>query len=541
MSRVNLRQMAWLVFTALLLNLLLISPNHPHALNWAALTMVPLELPLILLALVLLPAQALISHLFRALLVLVLMVVAALKTADLIMRIALDLYFNPVTDWNLVWAGWLTLAAAIGYPLAFGSLLGAVIGLALIGCLLWRGTGYWLALEVGAQVKQVALVALLAIGAWATADYGHMTDRWQLASKPPGDTFTTRTAVRYLTDSINTMQGLREFQQIASERVIDPGPGLLAKLRGHDVLIIYIESYGRSSFENPLYIDTHVGTLKAAQTQLEQKGLAMRSGWLTAPMVGGQSWLAHSSIASGLWVSDQGRYRAMLRSGRSTLFHDAKAAGFRTVALMPALRMVWPDGEYFGFDVIYQSGDLGYRGEPFNWILVPDQFALAALDRLERNHATDNLFVQAALSSSHAPFVPVPDLLDWDALGDGTVFNEFARSGDSPQVVWADADRVREQFRLAVDYSLQTVFDYIARHADHNQLVIVLGDHEPARFISGVEGFDVAVHVVGPPDLITQIDAWQFTPGLVPSPRLPAWRMSEFRQRFIDAYSDPLP
>jgi hypothetical protein len=231
----------------------------------------------------------------------------------------------------------------------------------------------------------------------------------------------------------------------------------------------------------------------------------------------------------------------MLRSGRSTLFHDARAAGFRTVALMPALRMTWPDGEYFGFDTIYQSGDLDYRGEPFNWILVPDQYALAALDRLERTNPSANLFVQAALSSSHAPFVPVPDLLPWDMLGDGTVFNEFALSGDSPQVVWADADRVREQFRLAVDYSLQTVFDYIALHANRDQLVVVLGDHEPARFIAGVEGFDVAAHVIGPPDLIEQINDWRFTPGLVPDASVPAWPMSEFRARFTEAFSAAEP
>ncbi len=530
-----------LLLGAVLLYLLLISPNHPHAVNWAALTMVPLELPLILLILVLLPARAFISQVFRAALVVVLITVASLKTADLLMRLALDLNFNPVTDWNLVWAGWLTLAATIGKPLALAGVAAALLGLGMLAWLLWHTTGLWLALEPGRGISRLAWVAVFGVGLLATADYGHMTGRWQLASKLPGDTFTARTAVRYVTDSVNTMQGLREFRQIAAQDVTDQGPGLLARLKGHDVLILFIESYGRSSFENPLYIDTHVQTLKTAQSRLEQKGLAMRSGWLTAPTVGGQSWLAHSSVASGLWVSDQGRYRAMLRSGRSTLFHDARAAGFRAVALMPALRMVWPDGEYFGFDVIYQSGDLGYKGDAFNWILVPDQFALAALDRLERDQASTDLFVQAALSSSHAPFVPVPDLLDWDALGDGTVFNEFAQSGDSPQVVWADANRVREQFRLAVDYSLETVFDYIARHADRNQLVIVLGDHEPARFISGVDGFDVAIHVVGPPELIAEINTWQFTPGLVPSPTLAPWRMNEFRQRFVDAFSDPLP
>jgi hypothetical protein len=37
--------------------------------------------------------------------------------------------------------------------------------------------------------------------------------------------------------------------------------------------------------------------------------------------------------------------------------------------------------------------------------------------------------------------------------------------GDPPDVVWRDRDRVRDQYRQAVDYALTVVFDYAARHA----------------------------------------------------------------------------
>jgi hypothetical protein len=49
--------------------------------------------------------------------------------------------------------------------------------------------------------------------------------------------------------------------------------------------------------------------------------------------------------------------------------------------------------------------------------------------------------------------VPVPDLVAWDEIGDGTIFNAMALSGDPPDVVWRDRDRVRDQYRQAVDYA----------------------------------------------------------------------------------------
>ena len=530
---------------ALLLNLLLISPNHPEAVTWQALSMVAIELPLILLLLVALPTHSRFGGAVRTALVVILMVGFVLKGADFAMRMAFERHFNLITDWDLVWAGWATLLAAVGAPLALAGLVLLIGSLVLITWLLWHGLTLWLAVTPGPVAKTATYGAMVVLGVVGIVDYGQMTGRWQLENKLPIDTFASRNTARYVTDSLNTYTALQEFKLIATAQAADTGPGTLAKLKGHDVLILFVESYGRSSLQNPLYAQTQLATLKAAESQLKAQGLAMRSGWLDAPTLGGQSWLSHSTLATGMWISNQGRYRAMLGSPRNTLFHDARMAGFRTVAIMPALRMTWPDGEYFGFDRIYQSSDLGYRGEAFNWVLVPDQFALAALDRLERDQPQNNLFVQVALSSSHAPFTPVPELLSWDELGDGTVFNAMARSGDTPSVVWADADRVREQYRLAVNYSLQTVFDYVERHADRQadrlgtpaDLVVVVGDHEPAPFISGNAGTNVPIHVIGPPALIDQINAWDWTPGLVPVAELPAWSMEIFRERFIEAFS----
>ena len=54
MQDFNWSRLIKLGLAALLLNLLLISPNHPEAVTWQALSMLAVELPLILLLLVLL-------------------------------------------------------------------------------------------------------------------------------------------------------------------------------------------------------------------------------------------------------------------------------------------------------------------------------------------------------------------------------------------------------------------------------------------------------------------------------------------------------
>lgn len=533
-----------LLAAVIVLHLVLIAPNHPIAPELLTVWMAPLELPVIVLGLVLLPAASRLGQSVRLALVIVLTLVTVFKVADFAMHLAFNRPFNLAIDWNLVSAGWHTLAESIGYGLTLATLIGTLTAIGLLAWLLWWATGMWLALEPKPVLAKLSLLGLIATTALAGAHAGHVAGHWQFAEPPAGDTSTMRMAWRHLTEPAVTLKSLREFEVLTATAPPAHDPGLLQKLAGHDVIIIYVESYGRSSFHNPLYAPTHTVTLKQAQNKLQDSGLAMRSGWMTAPMVGGQSWLAHGSMASGLWVSDQGRYRALIQSTRSTLFDDARAAGFRTVAIMPAIRLAWPDGEYFGFDAIYPSYALGYKGLPFNWVTMPDQFALAALDRLERDNAANaskQLFVQVALSSSHAPFTPVPQLLPWNQLGDGSIFNAMAQSGDSPEDVWSDTDRVREQFRLAIDYSLQTVFDYITwrttNHPNQKQLFIVLGDHEPARFISGVDTQDVAMHVIGPPELLVDVESWNFAPGLIPATELPAWGMDEFRTRFVRAFS----
>jgi len=525
------------------LYLILIQPNHPAALTWGALAMFPLELPVVLAA-VLLAGDRRAGRALRGVLVAVLMAIAVLKLADLGTFIAFNRGFNLLVDTHLLPAAWVLLQGSIGPWLAWAAALGAALAVGGVAVALWWALRVWARLTVPYLGRAVAWGVLLASGAVAVAEIGQARRVWALppamAQALPGAAFTARVGLERMAQFRETRADIAAFRAAArSDDMAGQGP-FFGLLDGRDMIVIYVESYGRSSFENPLYIPTHTQTLRQIGQELSAGGLAMRSGWATAPMVGGQSWLAHGSVAAGLWLDTQARYRALLVSQRRTLFHFAQEAGLRTVAIKPAHIFPWPEGAFFGFDAIYNAPDLGYAGAPFNWVTMPDQFTLLALERLELAHSPrPPILAQVALVSSHAPWVPIPELVDWDQIGDGTIFNQWALSGDPPEVVWRDHDRVRDQFRLAVDYSLQAVGAWAARQAQNPPLIVMLGDHEPARFVSGVAGFDVPVHVIGPPDLVARFAELGWAEGMIPDMATPAVRMDALRNLLLQRLAPP--
>ncbi len=527
------RKIAGLLLAAWLFQIALVLPDYPDGLVLKTFLRVPLELPAILLCFAVLPRGSRATNAIRALLAVALVVMVLLKIADIGSFIAFSRPFNLAVDSFVFDAGPRLAARTIGLPLTLLAGIGLIVGLGALIAALWWASGQWTGLVRGVGWRAGAsLGAALCVAAIALQVSGTALKSW------PWRADTTRIAGYHLTRYVETTRSLRLFHAAARTDPYAGATDLFTRLQGRDVLIVFIESYGRASFDNPLYAPTHLATLKAAEPRLRQAGLTMRSGWLTSPTAGGQSWLAHSTLEAGLTISDQTRYRALLESPRKTLFDLAAASGLRTIAVMPGITMDWPEGPKQGFQTILAAADLGYRGDPFNFVTMPDQFTLAAFDRLvPRGRPDDPLLAQIVLLSSHAPWVPVPHLVPWNTVGDGTIFNEMANSGDPPKIVWRDRDRVRDQYRKAIDYSLQSIMAFAERQTRHPPLMIVLGDHQPASFVAQSESRDVPVHLIGPPDLVALFDGWNWTEGLVPDAQTPVWPMREFRDRFVKTLS----
>ena len=536
-------ELTWRPFVAAsILYLVLIQPNHPDAMTWGALLAFPLEWPAILLGLMAFGAGRT-GQVLRGVLVAIMVLIAVLKAADFGMFSALSRGFNPVSDLALVEAGARLLTGAVGPVLAVLALVAAVAVICAVTALLWWSTGVWAAMGSRKLLFQglTGSAALLSAGV-AAAEIGDTLGRWNLPAHIPGSAFSARVGIERIEMIRSTMIDLREFSEAAAN---DPFVGIDGKLNAinRDVIVVFVESYGRTSFDTPLFSDLHRKTLERGQKDLASRGLSMASGFLASPTRGGQSWLAHATLGNGLWVNDQSRYGAVLASNRKTLFHFAAEAGFHTAAVMPQITLDWPESAVMGFETILAASDLGYEGLSFNWVTMPDQFTFAAMDRLLRTKRADDrpFFIQVATGSSHAPWVPVPELVAWDSIGDGSIFDPMALAGEPPDVVWRDRDRVRAQYRLAIDYALQVVLSYAALHAENPPLMIVVGDHQAAGFVALDERSDVPIHVIGPDDLVDRAaEDWDLTQGLIPSPDAPLVPMDQMRDRILQSFTDPV-
>ncbi|EWM65710.1 membrane protein [Micromonospora sp. M42] len=325
-------------------------------------------------------------------------------------------------------------------------------------------------------------------------------------------------------ETLNTQLAGDPFREV-------PGERMLTALRGKDVLFTFVESYGRVALEDPELAPEVDAVLDGGTRQLRAAGYGSRSAFLTSSTTGGGSWLAHATLMSGIRTDNQLRYTNLVRSDHLTLNGAFKRAGWRTALVMPALNRAWPEAAFFEPDTLYGAKELGYKGPLFSFSSPPDQYTLAEFQRRERGPGRTPVMAEIPLLSSHLPWTPVPPLVGWDDIGDGSVYKGTARADRS-------AEGTREAYRQAVVYSLRTLISYVQRYGDENLVLVFLGDHQPARTITGDDaGKDVPITVVAKdPAVLDRIAGWGWQDGLNPDPQAPVWPMESFRDRFLRAF-----
>ena len=155
---------------------------------------------------------------------------------------------------------------------------------------------------------------------------------------------------------------------------------------------------------------------------------------------------------------------------------------------MPANDRDWPQGGFYGFDHVYDSRNVGYRGPRFGYPTMPDQFTLEAFQRLElapRRPAP--VMAEIDLISSHAPWSRTPrPARRRTTVGDGSVYDGMPETLPSETDIWPDADRVRAAYADSIEYSLAVGRSRSSpTYADDDLVVVLLGDHQPATIVSG--------------------------------------------------------
>ena len=518
------------VLAPLLVWAALVAPNHPSRLTLGAFARLPLELLAVVAAAALLPATA-----RRVLAVVVGAVLSALvvvKVLDLGFFTAFDRPFQPVDDSSYVGIGIETLRDAVG-----GSSADLVVAVAVVL------TAALLALPVLALLR-VTRVAADHRG-WALRAAAALGVVWAVL-RVAGAPVASSSAAALAVDEVQAVRaGLADRAALARQLARDPfrataGNRLLTGLRGKDVLLVFVESYGRVAVQGSSFSPRVDAVLDRGTARLRAAGFSSRSAFLTSPTFGGLSWLAHSTLQSGIRVDGQRRYDSLVQDNRLTLTRAFKRAGWRAVGAMPANHRAWPEGSaFYGYDAIYDRRNLGYRGPDFGLPPVPDQYTLLALHRLEmaKQHRPP-LFAEVDLISSHAPWTRIPRLIPWAEVGDGSVFARLPAEESTRAALFGDAKRARPAYGHSIEYALRTLFSFVQRYGDDDLVLVVLGDHQPATVVSGHgASHDVPISMIAhDPEVLDRIAGWGWQDGMSPSPRAPVWPMSAFRDRFLTAF-----
>lgn len=445
-------------------------------------------------------------------------VVVVLRIFDTGFEKILDRPFDPTTDWVYLGPGVGVLGDSIGVAAARATAVAATLLVLAVLVLLPLAT-----------VRVTRAVADHRRAALATSAFVVLAALTQVGS--------TNAAVLAYDEVVQVRADLADRQTFGREIDADAyadtsGSRLLRGLRGKDVLVVFVESYGRVAVQGTTFSPGVDAVLDEGTRRLAAAGFRARSGFLTSPTFGAASWLAHSTFQSGLWVDSQQRYDQLLGADRLTLTSAFEKAGWRTVFDVPANTRDWPEGEdYYGFDQLYDSRNVGYEGPRFGYAPMPDQFTLKTFQSLELDPADRSpVMGEIDLVSSHHPWAPSPLPVPWDEVGDGSVFE-----GTPTQPSSSD---VQTLYGQSIEYTMDTLVSWLEQQPDPDLVLVVLGDHQPHSYVTGPSpGHDVPVSVIAhDPSVLHRIRAWDWQDGLRPAPDAPVWPMDTFRDRFLSTF-----
>lgn len=524
------------VLAGALLLVALVVPDRLDRMTFQSFLRLPVELIVLAVVLLALPSRA--RRVTAVVLGAFVGLSTVLKCLDMGFYETLARPFDLVFDWVLLSdaADW--MKDSFGRSGEVLSIVGVIV--LLIAVLAGSALAMVRLADVMARHRPTAVRTTLVLGvAWIMC--------FTLSVQVGGVTLATKGYSQFLSNRVKYVrEGLGDADVFKKQLTVDafaktPPNQLLTGLRGKDVLFTFIESYGRVALDDPTMAPEMDKTLTAGDARLKAAGFSSRSAWLRSPVTGAGSWLAHSTFLSGLWIKNQQRYRTVTTSTRATLTsYFQKTGAWRTVGIVPGVRKAWPEGKYFGLDNIYDSTHLGYNGPYFSWTPVPDQFSLESFEKLEYGKKNrDPIMAEIILASSHNPWSPIAHTIPWNQLGDGTIFNQIKKEGTNPTEVWKSAKRVRTEYRKAIQYSVDSLTQWVQRYGNKNTVLVFLGDHQPVPTVTGgTTDRDVPITIVAhDPKVLDKISSWGWTNGLKPADSAPVLGMDKFRDRFMTAYA----
>jgi hypothetical protein len=305
----------------------------------------------------------------------------------------------------------------------------------------------------------------------------------------------------------------------ATGRALAARPHGLQRLHGASVFLFFVESYGATVLDQPDQLRRIAPVYAAAEAALAQHGFTVASSLLDSPTYAGRSWLAHTTLTTGVRTTERVTDQIIQRRRPATIASFFHEAGYRTLLVQPANRYRSLPRWLYGFDAVYSSWDFDYRGPTYRWANMPDQYVIDFVHRHEIATARTPLLAAYTLVTSHAPWSDQPRVVDdWSRIGNGAIYRSLGT--DRFPITWTNLADGAEAYDHSVAYDLRVIVDYVTRFVDGDALVIVLGDHQPVAEVTRFSSSSaVPIHVMSRSGaFVGAFRARGYTPGMRPAP-----------------------
>jgi len=285
-----------------------------------------------------------------------------------------------------------------------------------------------------------------------------------------------------------------------------------------DIHVMVVESYGSTLYGRKEYKDALLPLYEELEEVLRSDGWALLSGLVRSPAFGGRSWLADATLLTGEQIEDQNAFEnRLLREDPARLLSFVESAGYHRIYAAPGTSKTtdaWL--QTYPFEEYLLRYDFNYEGPFLSFGAMSDQYIL---NRVWRNYLREDRkdFVFYLLVSSHVPFETIPEYKpDWDFSLNGREYESgYLQYFDND---WLSGNELAEGFLAGISYTLTTAVYYLTERLSQNELMLIIGDHQPRRPVSiPGSGYAVPFHLILPDSRIPEMpSSWEISNSFLP-------------------------
>jgi hypothetical protein len=292
---------------------------------------------------------------------------------------------------------------------------------------------------------------------------------------------------------------VKESEPVGLETPPETGPEYaFPGIEDPDIYLFVAESYGHTIFTNPHHFERLEETYRDLDRKLNEAGFRVYTTIYESTTFGGTSWLADTTLITGIEIDTQAKFNTVIDAASRNLIHILGEEGYTTVFSAPGTKAIpEPQKRFYSFSRFVLAEDFGYQGPYFTFGDMPDQFQINHVHSKVLSRIESPFFVEFMLVSSHVPWNYIPPVIEeWRRLDDGSIYYDRSKNTWYDNS-WAVGSELFEGYTHSIRYVLKVIVDYLITYLSENELIILVGDHQPKFPISEEDaGFGVPVHII---------------------------------------------